>query len=282
MARIRWSRELIVAKLTVLIGKYGRMPSHREMLESGERQLPGAIINSGRFVAWAEAMGAPMKDSDTKRGWAAEERVTTELQAVGLNPVRQRTRAPFDIQVGTVRVNVKSASFRSYGKVGAWFMGMGKSALHCDVFALVRYDRPDLPTLWIHSKDANQGTLSLTMNHRFNYMSLSIAPGSPLWDEMNRPTPPLPPPTKRIRALCRTQTEALHAMTHLDDGAIGFIAHGPNQRFAVMQLEHKGLARNAGIALCQRADCPKPSPHESEAFAITDAGRAELAKQEAP
>lgn len=258
------------------------MPSCQEIRDDGQNNLACAISKRQRFAAWANIFGVPMKDSDTKRGWAAEERVASELHAAGLNSIRQRTRAPFDIQAGPVRINVKSASFHSYGKVGAWFMGMGKSALHCDVFAFVRYDRPDLPTLWIRSKDASQGTLSLTMNHRFNYMSLSIAPGSPLWEEMSRPAPepaaqflPSPPLHKSLVAILR-------ATANLATGFDGFIPHGPHEWRATHRLHRKGLIQNSGLMHCGWDDCPRPSPHESEAFTITDAGRAELAKQETP
>lgn len=250
------------------------MPSCQEIRDNGQNDLSCAITRGHRFVAWADALGVAMKDSDTKRGWAAEDRVTDELRTVGLNPIRQRTKAPFDIQVGPVRVNVKSASFRTYGKVGAWFMGMAKSALHCDMFALVRYDRPDLPTLWIRSKDANQGTLSLTMNHRFNYMSLSIAPGSPLWAEMSQPPPPPPPPPPPL--LHKTYVAILHAVTQSGTGFDGFIPHGPHEWRAIHRLQRKGFVQSAGLMHCGWDDCPKPSPHESEAFTITPAGLAAL------
>lgn len=175
-----WNEAKVLAELRPHVERLGRMPSMPELRLAGRNDLAIATI---RWVGLARArqlLGVEEKDSCTARGRRWETYVEGVLESFGYSVTRQTTKSPFDLLVnGRVRVNVKSASSRAYkmktsGTCSGHFFGIGHTWKHCDVFALVRVDGTETPTiLWVRADELKQQTLTLTKNHPFHQRTSS-------------------------------------------------------------------------------------------------------------
>lgn len=143
-----WTLDPIEAELAPLVVQFGRLPSCNELTRLGRNALGCAACKHGGMVYWAKRMGTVLKDSATARGVAVEDAVEHWLRAHDLADIeRQRRRGPFDIRVGTLRVNVKSGRHAKYqigaGKHGCcsgYFFGIGYTWKHCDFFIICPVD----------------------------------------------------------------------------------------------------------------------------------------------
>lgn len=118
-----------------------RMPSASELRGIGEGGLANKVARTGGFAVWARRLGLRLKGTETHRGQAWEAREARALRELGASVEWQSTKAPFDLLVNGLRVDVKSAQWTEYrpgdrvvrGYVFAGLRG-GKG---CDVFDLV-------------------------------------------------------------------------------------------------------------------------------------------------
>lgn len=174
----RWTTERVVSELAPHAKRLGRMPSMPELRSAGRNDLACAVMRLG-LKKVRQQLGLDLKPSQTEMGQRWEVYVEGVLRSLGHQVERQTTRAPFDLLVdGRVRVNVKSATFRSYrtgnSVCSGHFFGIGHTAKRCDVFALVRVDGSDTPAvLWVRSSELQQQTLTLTKNHPFHQRTSS-------------------------------------------------------------------------------------------------------------
>jgi hypothetical protein len=165
----RWTAEKIAAQLTPLAKAMNRMPSMPELTRAGHGRLANAITRSGGSMAWAKTIGMPLKESETRRGQAIEAAIADELRSLGFSVERQSTRAPFDLLVDGVRVDVKSGKYGEYKhKNGTLVRGhvfaLNKVPATCDLYLLVGVDGENRP-LWryyIPASEAQVRTITIT------------------------------------------------------------------------------------------------------------------------
>lgn len=121
----------------------GYMPTHSFLNSVGRGDLSNQISRRGGWRKFASLIGVPMTPSDTVTGWAAEDWCIKDLASRGYMVERQATRTHFDLLIdGLIRVDVKGASFASYGRTSGWFYRMGK-VITADVVVCVQMDCDD-------------------------------------------------------------------------------------------------------------------------------------------
>jgi len=127
-----WSDELIEFELRWQAKTLGRMPTANELRRIGRMDLAMAVSRSGGFRSWAGRIGVELKGTETHRGNSVEDAMVGHLEKLGFRVDRQSTRAPFDLLVDGVKVDVKSGS--QTGPSGAHTFGSMKIPATCDLY----------------------------------------------------------------------------------------------------------------------------------------------------
>lgn len=142
--RRRWSIDDIRSGLAVHAARLGRMPTTTEMRACGENALAVRASRSvGGIRGWAAGMGLELSGSETHVGQEHERRLAAWLTERGFTVTQQTTKAPFDLLVDGVRVDVKASTFHVYrGSRGYAFAlrPARKKAPGCDLYALCCLD----------------------------------------------------------------------------------------------------------------------------------------------
>ena len=117
------------------------MPSANELRASGANDLACAIPRCGGFLEWARRLDLARKGTETHRGQSWEKIEADFFRSLGLEVEGQTTRAPFDLLVAGMRVDVKIATYRSYPYKGHTIRGFFFAGLRygadCDLFDLL-------------------------------------------------------------------------------------------------------------------------------------------------
>lgn len=138
-----WTRERVAAELRVEAARRGHMPTVVELQRTGRNDLACAVVRSGGFRQWATTLGLPLSGSETHRGQDEEERTAGFLRERGFRVERQTCRAPFDLLIDSIRVDVKSArpTPMPSAKHGlAHVFALSKVPPTCDLYLLVGLD----------------------------------------------------------------------------------------------------------------------------------------------
>lgn len=129
MQKIKWSDELVEKEVTEVSSRLGYFPSVGVLKDMGMGALSNAIGSRGGHLFWSSKLGIPRKVSDSDIGWKGEDNVLRYLISLGYEAVKSPLRkSSFDILVdGTVRLDVKSASWAEYGICKGWFYRLDKT-----------------------------------------------------------------------------------------------------------------------------------------------------------
>jgi hypothetical protein len=143
--RTKWSEGLVESKLRELIKTFGKFPTNSMLREIGMNSLSSQICRRGGFAAWAKRLGCSRADSDSDFGWGGELAVQAILEREGFSVARSsQVKAPYDLLVnGLVKIDVKTASFASYGFSKGWFYRIGKIP-SSDLVCLFKADTGDM------------------------------------------------------------------------------------------------------------------------------------------
>jgi len=150
--RESWSEDKVAAGLLAATTG-GQMPTTREL-----RRLPRGNALSGAarrygpktMDGWADMLGLSRRDHASRTGWNWEQWFADQAASHGLTVDRStRVKAPFDMMVGTRRIDVKVAFGAFVANGWQWTWRIGKAAHTCDLYALIaaRADAP--PRLFI-------------------------------------------------------------------------------------------------------------------------------------
>ena len=142
--RTNWNDNLVESSLRPIVNAIGYFPSARNLRDMGRTDLAVQIGRRGGFVAWSDRMSATRRRSDSDTGWLGEEKYASLLINLGYEvQPRASVKSPYDLVVGGVlRVDVKSASFVSYGRGGGWYYRIGKY-VQSDLVVLFQLDTSD-------------------------------------------------------------------------------------------------------------------------------------------
>lgn len=142
------------------IAEDGAMPSSADMnRKTRSSALACVVVRTGGFVYWAMRLGLRQRRSETSIGLRAEMDSARYLNASGYDPVSQHHSAAFDLLVGTVRIDVKSAHFTSYtnsrnGCTTEGFVFILGGVRRCDLFLLCGLNEHD-ETMWRYFLPSN-------------------------------------------------------------------------------------------------------------------------------
>ncbi len=147
-----WTDASIEEELRRRAGELRRMPSANELRASGANDLACAISRRGGFSGWAEKMGLKQKSSDTHRGQKWERHEADFFRSLGYLVEEQTAKAPFDLLVNGLRVDVKSSKLTRHGfyQYGGIRNGEG-----CDLFDLLCIDGGVKARVLVPSSKAN-------------------------------------------------------------------------------------------------------------------------------
>lgn len=139
--RTKWSESMVADAILESFKSTGRFPSAPYLRETGQNGLSCAIVRTGGFVKWAKRLGIDREKSDSDVGWDGERQVQELLTGRGFVVEKQAgVTWPFDLLVNkSLRVDVKSAKFATYGPCSGWFYRIGK-APQADLIALMQTD----------------------------------------------------------------------------------------------------------------------------------------------
>ena len=86
------------------------------------------------------------------------------LEALGFHVERQTTKAPFDLLVGEVRVDVKRARYSEYGATRGFIFQLHKVPPTCDVYLLCCVDGAGvvLDRYYVPASEAAVQTITIT------------------------------------------------------------------------------------------------------------------------
>lgn len=139
--REQWSRYRIDSEIRRFIARAGlsRMPTARELRVAGEKLLATEIPRHGEsYDSTADRLGIARADHSSRRGWEAEEWFAGLARDRGLAVVaRDRVKAPYDLTVSGVRVDVKYARGAQIANGPQWTWRIAKDAHVASVYAFV-------------------------------------------------------------------------------------------------------------------------------------------------
>lgn len=138
----RWSRgkTLRVVRARQLRLGSDEMPTLREVEATGHYSLVKAMQAHG-VSSLAKELCLEMKDSQYNQGVLGEDKASALLKRLGLTPVRQRTTAPYDIDVGGVHVDVKTTYVSPNGAMDFKLKSRGKDYAEVDFFLCLAFVR---------------------------------------------------------------------------------------------------------------------------------------------
>lgn len=139
----RWSREKTLRVIRERQTRLGsdEMPTLREIQSTGYLSLAKAMQLHG-VASLSKELGLEMKDSQYNQGSLGEDKAAKILERLGLSPVRQRTTAPYDIDVGGVHVDVKTAYVNEqHGGVSFTLTSWAQGGVHTDFFMCLAFVR---------------------------------------------------------------------------------------------------------------------------------------------
>lgn len=139
--RKRWTDELVESEIRELSKQTGMFPTNTELVQLGRGDLSNQICKRGGYRAWSEKLGITRAPSDSDFGWHGESAFASLCARQNLSAVRSdRVKAPWDMIVeGSLRVDVKNATYAEYGACRGWFYRMGK-AIQADIAILHQDD----------------------------------------------------------------------------------------------------------------------------------------------
>lgn len=142
MARRKWTNEDVLREMHEASEQLGRMPSATELRAMGKNAL---AVKASRMGLWKVAgdIGLAVKESDSLFGIGVQEREAGLLRAEGLAVESHPVKHPFDLTVGTARVDVKASHYAEYqhkdgGSMSrGYFFALHKLPATCDLYLLV-------------------------------------------------------------------------------------------------------------------------------------------------
>lgn len=144
------------------------MPSRNELASTGAGPLANYLTRNGGILSWAARVGARLKWTETHRGLDVQLKIAEELRGRGFQVKQQATRAPFDLLVDGVRVDVKSARFTRYrgssGYVQGHIFALNKVPATCDLYLCCGVDESNgiLWRYYIPAEHARIRTLTIS------------------------------------------------------------------------------------------------------------------------
>lgn len=136
-----WDEEKIISEIKAL--KTNVFPSQSFLAFIGRNDLAGAISRNGGYQYFSEKTCLKREYSGTVVGLKGENEIELILKSKNFKIQKTSTKEHFDFLVdGFTRIDIKTTSYRNYGKNSGWFFRMGKT-ITADLVILYRSDKND-------------------------------------------------------------------------------------------------------------------------------------------
>lgn len=137
---IKWTDELILSELNKMITelKLSTFPTHTEMFDFfGNYKLSVKITKSGGTKKWADIVGLPIKNCESKMGDDFENICMQKLIDFDFDCEKMKPRYPYDLTAnGNIKIDVKSG-FTVKNENGRYFtFNLEKRNPTCDIYVL--------------------------------------------------------------------------------------------------------------------------------------------------
>lgn len=145
---IEWSEELVIEKLKEVIEHLDlkTFPTKTEIISYfHNRALVAKIARYGGVKYWANRLGLPLKDCESKMGEKYEQMCLSKLQELGFNVETMKARYPYDLAVNShIKVDVKSGFlFKTKVNSSYYTFNLEKSFPSCDIFVVYCLNEDD-------------------------------------------------------------------------------------------------------------------------------------------
>jgi len=156
-----WCDAKVEEELRTVAAQLGSFPTASELRSMGRNDLTCAVTKFGGLIYWAERLGMQRKHSDSDTGWNGEKAFQAMVESQGMACERSTAvKAPYDLLIeSVVRIDVKTASFASYGQSTGWFYRLGK-AVQADLVVFYQPDTGDFYAVPWHQCPTGNVTLS--------------------------------------------------------------------------------------------------------------------------
>jgi hypothetical protein len=137
----RWTQEQIDSEIRLIAAAIGYFPAASELRSMGRNDLICAITKREGSMALSSRLGIPRRHSDSDTGWDGELAFQALAIEAGFDCQRaDACKAPFDLILdGSLRIDVKAASFAEYSESRGWFYRLGK-IVQADVVVFYQLD----------------------------------------------------------------------------------------------------------------------------------------------
>lgn len=150
--RQQWSESKVYEQLA-FASNNGTMPTTSELrLKQGGNALVLAAHRYGpkTMDGWADLIGLTRREHASRTGWNWEQWFAHQAESRGFSVDRStRVKAPFDMQIGSKRIDVKVAFGAFIANGWQWTWRIGKQAHVCDLYAFVAALSDAPPRLFI-------------------------------------------------------------------------------------------------------------------------------------
>lgn len=167
--KTKWLTEETIDDAVLALVVDGVMPTAPRLVREGHQSLANAVSRYGGFRSRARRLGLRLAGSETHRAHDWEEREHATALRLGLTSERQTSRAPFDILIQGVRVDVKSGAYSEYKNThsggdckGYVFAGL-KMGRDAEAFDLLCVDGDSLRARFlVPAESARVSTITIT------------------------------------------------------------------------------------------------------------------------
>lgn len=172
MPRIRWTPALVERRIREAAEQLGidHMPTAAQLRSlDGGNSLACRVSRSLGFDGWADRLGLPRALHNSRDGWRGEALFRETCANRGIQTrARDRVKAPSDMTANGVDVEVKTSSFRDYGRVKGWTFNLHNKCL-APVLAALCLVGEELRRLYLIPRESLPGS------------TLSISPSCPTY-----------------------------------------------------------------------------------------------------
>lgn len=141
----KYSDEYIYIKLKDMISKtkLEYFPTRQEMIDfcNGNNHLCNLVYKRGGCKYWADKVGLPLKESDTKTGWLGEDILQEKLLSLNYKVEKQTTGNGFDFLVEDyVKTECKYSHLYKGGSGNFYAFNLDSSAKNSDIIVFICED----------------------------------------------------------------------------------------------------------------------------------------------
>jgi hypothetical protein len=170
---IKWNDELIATEIYKVMKSLNidRMPSNQEIkIVTKNNKLANAIRRHGGFYYWADKLGIPVKECETKLGKKYESILKKYMETQGWEAEQMGARHPYDLLINeNIKIDVKASKRYYYSDQNYYYtFNLEKKNPTCDIYVCFCLDDNEgfdkvliIPSKFLHKTQLSIGIESI-------------------------------------------------------------------------------------------------------------------------